>query len=140
MNAVTKIKKFTWSKKKIDVAKELSEGIKTGVEIATEHNTTYKTIWEWKKYPEFLEKIDEFTIAHERGTIAGLLRELYKGLKVKSELIEEDKGKHIDYIKEIGELKGHKKQRTEGTITHIIQAPELRKLMKEASEEKDDET
>jgi len=131
MNAVTKVKKFVWTKKKIDVAKELSEGIKTGVEIATAHNTTYKTIWEWKKYPEFLEKIDDFTIAHERGTVAGLLRELYKGLKIKSELIKEDKGKHIDYVKEIGDLKGHKKQRTEGTMTHIVHAPELRKLLKE---------
>lgn len=135
MNSVMKRKNFIWSKKKIDVAKELSEGIKTGVEIATEHNTTYKTIWIWKQYPEFLEKIDEFTIAHERGTVAGLLRELYKGLKIKSELIKEDRGKHIDYLKEIGELKGHKKQRTEGTITHIIQAPELRNIMKEATEE-----
>ncbi len=134
-------KKFKWNKKKIDIAKELAEGIKTGEQIAEEHGVFYKTIWTWKHYPEFLEKIDEFTIAHERGTVAGLLRELYKGLRIKSELINEDKGKHIDYIKEIGELKGHKKQRTEGTITHIIQAPELRKLMKESnSEEENDET
>jgi hypothetical protein len=140
MKPVTKSKKFKWTKNKIEIAKELSEGIKTGDQIAHDHGVAYKTIWDWKQHSEFLEKIDELTIAHERGTVAGLLRELYKGLKIKSELITDDKGKHIDYIKEIGELKGHKKQRTEGTITHIIQAPELRKLMQESTKEEDDET
>lgn len=137
---VTNGKKFIWTVKKLDIVKELAEGTKTGEQIASESGVAYKTIWAWKQYPEFLEKIDEFTIAHERGTVAGLLRELYKGLKIKSELIKKDKGKHIDYLKEIGELKGHKKQRTEGIITHIIQAPELRKLMQELKGEEDDET
>lgn len=114
------VKKFVWSKKKLDVAKAISEGIDSQDTIAKALDLTPETISRWKQHPEFLEKIDEFTLNHEQATRAGLLRECYKGLDLKREKIEQDKNTHLHYVQEIADLKGLKKQKVEhsGSVEH----------------------
>lgn len=116
----TNTNKFTWTKKKLDVAKMLSEGINPQCDIAKEIGVDETTISRWKRNPEFLEKIDEFTLSHELATKAGLLRECYKGLEIKQLKIDDDKTTHLDYLKHITEIQGHKKQKVEhsGSVEH----------------------
>lgn len=111
---------FEWSENKLKVAKLLSEGTMTHEEIANECNIARITIFRWKKFPDFMEKIDEFTLSHERATKAGLLRECYKGLYLKSDNIEGDRTTHLDYVKQITEIQGLKKQKVEhsGSVDH----------------------
>ncbi|WP_135612769.1 hypothetical protein [Methanococcoides sp. AM1] len=114
------VKEFTWSKKKLEVAKAISKGTQTHGDIAEAFDITQETISRWKQHPEFLEKIDEFTLSHELATKAGLLRECYKGLDLKIDKIEGDKTTHLDYVKQIAEIQGHKKQKVEhsGSVEH----------------------
>jgi hypothetical protein len=114
------VKEFTWSKKKLDVAKAISIGTETQRDIANQFNISEVTISRWKEYPDFLAKIDEFTLAHEHATRAGLLRECYKGLDLKRDKIEHDKNTHLHYVQEIADLKGLKKQKFEhsGSVEH----------------------
>lgn len=104
-----KIKEFKWTPKKIHVAKALGEAQKTKTDIAKDFCMRIETIWRWEQFPEFLMKVDEFTLAAEQGTMAGLLRECYKGARIKAKAIKDDRSSHLDYVKEIGDLKGHKK-------------------------------
>jgi len=111
---INKVKNFTWSENKLNVAKSISDGTKTQLQIAEEFNITNVTISRWKQHSDFMEKVDEFTLMHENATKAGLLREAYKGLNIKSKNISNDKSSHLDYVKAIADIQGHSKQ----TILH----------------------
>lgn len=104
---------FKWNEKYINLAKELSAGTKPQVQIAEELDMAPETISRFKNHPEFMAKVNEFTIAHEQGTLAGLLRFAYAGLDIKKRYIEEDKTTAIDYAKLIADLMGHSKQKIE---------------------------
>ena len=104
---------FTWNEKKLNIAKEMASGTKSQRQIAEELDCHESTISKLKQIPEFMMKVDEFTIAHERGSIAGLLRMAYQGLDIKEGKIPEDKTTAIDFAKLIADLQGHTKQRIE---------------------------
>lgn len=106
-------KEFAWTTKRKEAALLLSTGLKTQKEVCGEIHITEKTMCEWKKFPAFLEKIDELTIKNENFTRAGLLKECLKGLYIKVENIHEDRSTHLDYVKMISELQGHVKQKVE---------------------------
>jgi len=110
---VNKSKEFTWSTKRKEAALLLSTGLKTQKEVCEEIHITEKTMCEWKKFPAFLEKIDELTIKNENFTRAGLLKECLKGLSIKTDHICEDRSTHLDYVKLIADLQGHTKQKVE---------------------------
>lgn len=116
------IKKFQWTPKKLNIARTIAEGIRSQRDIAREFDITEETISRWKQAPEFMEKVDEFTLAHEKATKAGLLREAYKGLAVKEKKIKDDKSTHLDYVKTIADIQGHSKQtvRHEGIDTITV--------------------
>lgn len=117
----------------MDVIKALSEGTKSQCDIAKEIGIDETTISRWKRSPEFLEKIDEFTLSHELATKAGLLRECYEGVDLKVDKIENDKTTHLDYLKQIAEIQGHKKQKVEhsGSVEHtgsvVVYLPDNRR-------------
>lgn len=106
-------KYFKWTNKKLDVARAIAEGIDSQRDIAKSFGMDGATISVWKQSPEFMEKVDEFTLAHERATKAGLLREAYKGLGLKEKHIEEDKSTHLDYVKYVSKIQGHEVDRVE---------------------------
>lgn len=110
---VNKSKEFTWSTKRKNAALLLSTGLKTQKEVCEEIHITEKTMCEWKKFPAFLEKIDELTIKNENFTRAGLLKECLKGLFIKTDHICEDRSTHLDYVKLIADLQGYTKQKVE---------------------------
>lgn len=110
---VNESKDFTWTTARKTAALLLSTGLKTQKEVCEEIHITEKTMCEWKKYPAFLEKIDELTIKNENFTRAGLLKECLKGLSIKVDSINNDRSTHLDYIKMIAELQGHTKQKIE---------------------------
>ena len=110
---------FVWDAKKLDIAKELATGIKTNRAIAEEFGIHESTISKMKAVPAFMEKVNQFTLDHELGTRAGLLREAMRGLHMKQAKIENDKSSHLDYLKEIGDLLGMKKQKIEHSGTTI---------------------
>ncbi len=114
------VKEFTWSKKKLDVAKAMAEGTSTQRSIAEQFNISEVTISRWKEFPEFLSKVDEFTLSHELATKAGLLRECYRGIDAKGKNIDGDRTTHLDYVKHATEIQGHKKQKVEhsGSVEH----------------------
>jgi hypothetical protein len=113
-NKPKKAKEFKWSAKSKKVAILIAEGFGTQTEISTEVGVHESTISKWKREPEFLEKVDELTLAYEKASKAGLLREAYKGLNIKSKNISNDKSSHLDYVKAIADIQGHSKQ----TILH----------------------
>jgi len=110
----TNIKKFIWTKRKLDIAKAMSKGTDTQGDIADAFDIAPETISRWKAHPEFMEKVDEFTLSHELATKAGLLRECYKGLDLKAGTIEDDRTTHLDYTKEIADIQGLSKH----TVKH----------------------
>ncbi|MCK5012780.1 MAG: hypothetical protein KAS66_03090 [Candidatus Omnitrophica bacterium] len=124
-------KKYKWSQKKINVAVALSEGVMTQRKIADKFKITETSISLWKREPEFLQKIDELTLAHDKATRAGLLREAYQGLEIKRDKIPEDKTTHLDYTKAIADMQGLNKQKIDvnhsGEITHneIVSTPDV---------------
>ena len=69
-------KKGEWSVNKLGVAESMAEGTMTQGEIAKKFHIQDSTISRWKKEPEFLQKIDELTLALERHSLAGMLRRL----------------------------------------------------------------
>jgi hypothetical protein len=119
--------KFTWSENKLNVAKALSEGIKTQREIANQFNIAEVTVSRWKREPEFMEKVDEYTLAHDKATKAGLLREAYKGMDIKEKLIKDDRSTHLDYVKYVSKVQGHEVERVEhsgGLEVNVTEARE----------------
>lgn len=107
---------FQWSENKLSVAQSIAEGKKTYAEIAEEHDINERTIYRWKEKPEFMKKVDELTLECELASRAGILRQLFKGAEIKSKNIEDDKNTLLDYLKEIGDLQGLKKQKVEQDI------------------------
>ncbi|MCK5431781.1 MAG: hypothetical protein KAJ03_03505, partial [Gammaproteobacteria bacterium] len=69
--------------------------------------------------PEFLEKIDEFILADERATKAGILKAALDAGKIKEKDIKTDKSTYLDYLKLIADIQGHNKKTLaiEGEIT-----------------------
>lgn len=126
-SAIENDTKFEWSQNKLDVAKELSEGIKTIEKIADAHNITPNTIYRWKRVPEFMKKVDEFTLAHENATLAGLLREAYKGMNIKRPNIKDDRSTHLDYVKYVSKVQGHEVERVEHSGGVEVNVTEARK-------------
>ena len=112
--------KFQWTKKKYEVAEALAIGIKTQEQIANDCGVARKTIWVWMQKTEFREHVDKLTLENERATRAGILRQLFKGAEIKSKNIEDDKNTLLDYLKEIADIQGHKKQKVEhsGSVEH----------------------
>lgn len=117
--------KYKWSQKKIKVANALSEGILTQTKIAEKFKITETSISLWKREPEFLQRVDELTLAIDKATRAGLLREAYQGLEIKRENISDDKTTHLDYTKAIADLQGLNKQKVDvnhsGEVKHVLE-------------------
>lgn len=121
---------FKWTAKKLAIAKGLSMGYKSTKVVSSENDISVRQIQRWKSHPDFMLKVDELTLAHDKATKAGLLREAYKGLNIKRCNIEEDKTTHLDYMKEIADLQAHKKQNIElsGSISHPIEYVPAKKI------------
>ncbi len=83
------------------------------VDIAAEAGIIGSRITAWKHYKEFMDKVDELTLEYAEATRAGLLREALYGLDIKREDVKSDRSSHLDYVKEIAELQGLKKQQIE---------------------------
>lgn len=105
--------KFNWTKKKLNIAKEISTGIKSQRQIAEELDVHESTISKLKQHPDFMTKVNEFTLAHELATKGGILRELMNGVHMKRKKIEDDRSTALDFLKEINEMLGYKKQHVE---------------------------
>lgn len=58
----------------------LADGTKTYLEIANEVKVKVQTLWNWRKYPAFLEEIDLQTEKNEAVTRAGPLRLAIRGI------------------------------------------------------------
>lgn len=108
-----KPKEFKWTNKKLDIARAMAEGTEPQCAIAKRVGVDAATISVWKLNSEFMAKVDDFTLAHERATKAGLLREAYKGIDIKEKHIEEDKSTHLDYVKYVSKIQGHEVDKVE---------------------------
>ena len=106
---------FKWDEKKLNIAKELSSGTKSQKQIAEELDCHESTISKMKQHPDFMMKVNEFTLAHELATKGGILRELMNGVHMKRAKIEGDRSTALDFLKEINEMLGYKKQHVEHT-------------------------
>ena len=133
MTAANSNQNFKWDEKTVNIARELSTGIRTNRDIAAQFEIHESTISKWKQNPEFMEKVNQFTLDHELGTRAGLLREAMYGLHIKEKQIENDRSSHLDYLKEIGDLQGLKKQKIEHSGSSINT---IRIVMKKEEEER----
>ena len=69
-------KKGEWSDKKRQTAEAMAEGIETQGAIAERLHIQESTISRWKSDPEFLQRVDDLTLALERHQLAGMLRRL----------------------------------------------------------------
>ncbi len=105
--------KFEWNEMRLSAAMMLSWGTMYQVDVAAEIGCTPERITAWKQYKEFIAKVDELTLEHETVTKAGLLREAMNGLDIKRKNMHEDKSTHLDYLKEIADIQGFKKQKVE---------------------------
>jgi len=106
IETINKSQKFEWTPKKLEVAKALSSGIEKQKDIATRFDIAQETLSRYKSHPQFMEKVDEFTLKNELATRAGLLREAIKGLRIKEAKIDSDRSTHIDYLKQVSDLAG----------------------------------
>ena len=69
-------KKGEWSEKKRQTAEAMAEGTETQGAIAERLHIQESTISRWKSDPEFLQRVDDLTLALERHQLAGMLRRL----------------------------------------------------------------
>ena len=69
-------KKGEWSEKKRQTTEAMAEGIETQGAIAERLHIQESTISRWKSDPEFLQRVDDLTLALERHQLAGMLRRL----------------------------------------------------------------
>ena len=109
----TELEPFEWDEVKIKTAALIAEGRLYFLDIAEEVGTTAWQISMWRRNKEFMDRINELTLEHELATKAGLMREAYYGLQLKREVIAPDKTTHLDYLKELADLQGFKKQQVE---------------------------
>ena len=65
-----------WSDNKRKAAELMAEGLYTQTEIAKSLDIRDETISRWKREPEFLQRVDDLTLALERHQLAGMLRRL----------------------------------------------------------------
>lgn len=107
------LRPFTWTAQSIEVAAMMAAGKMPLVDIAAEAGIIGSRITAWKHYKEFMDKVDELTLEYAEATRAGLLREALYGLDIKREDVKSDRSSHLDYVKEIAELQGLKKQQIE---------------------------
>ena len=113
--------KFKWTKDKLKVAKLLAEGELSHGEIADIFQKKQQFISRLKENPEFLEKIDEFILADDRATKAGILKAALDAAEIKKKEIKDDKSTYLDYLKVVADIQGHNKKTLaiEGEITNI---------------------
>ena len=104
---------FKWTSQKLEAAKLLAEGELTYEEIAARVQRKRQYVSRLKENPEFLEKIDEFILADERATKAGILKAALDAAEIKKKHIEDDKSTYLDYIKTIADVQGHNKKQIE---------------------------
>lgn len=135
---VSKKSPFVWDETKTRVAEAIAKGDRPQFQIATDFNINRKTIQRWQESPDFQLKISEIiadidiSMKSERIKIAKAeVKRLMSRLKD-----NEDKPGSRDLItalKYIGEETGtYAEQINIKGEMRIIQAPELRQLMKEA--------
>jgi hypothetical protein len=132
-------KVFTWTPARKAAALMLSTGLKTQRQVCLELHITEKTMCEWKKFPAFIEEIDNLTLKNENFTRAGLLKACLKGMDMKKNLIPDDRSTYLDYVKMISDLQGLTKQKIElegnmkhsGSINlHTLSDEELMEIIK----------
>lgn len=102
----TKPYKFNWNPARRKAAKLAASTLLTQGEIAKECGVSRYTVNAWFQAPEFLEKINEYVLADERATKAGILKRCYISLEEKSKLAAADKTTELDYLKLIATVTG----------------------------------
>ncbi|MDD4521720.1 MAG: phBC6A51 family helix-turn-helix protein [Methanosarcina sp.] len=122
---VTKSKVFSWTPQRKQAAKLLSEGLYNYETVADMVHIHHKTLWEWRKYKEFLDEVDRLTLENDLVRRAGILRECLYGLDIKRKHIEEDNNTHLHYVKMIADIQGHIKQKVEmdANLKHDVNNP-----------------
>ena len=82
--APTKLKNFEvfkWTPQKKKAAFLLADGTKTYEDVAKEVNVKVQSIWNWRKYPDFLDEIEIQTLKNEKVTRAAMIKALLKGFR-----------------------------------------------------------
>ena len=120
--ALMKIEAFEWTPQKEEAARMLGECEFGGIqdEIAAQLGICAQTIINWKKYPEFLDRIDAVTLSSQYATRAGLVREAIKGMRIKEPGIREDRTTHLDYLKVSADLSGNSQESAQGSAPIAI--------------------
>ncbi|MGB3908244.1 MAG: phBC6A51 family helix-turn-helix protein [Methanomethylovorans sp.] len=129
-------KEWKWTNQRYKAARLLAEGELTQQQIATECHVIRQTIYNWLKQPEFLEKVNEYVLADERATKAGLLRRCYKTLEEKSKLAATDRTTELDYLKFIADAMGYTDKKNNVNIVNttypgVSNTPEVKEACSE---------
>ena len=109
----TELDPFDWDKRSQKAAALIAQGTMYHIDIAQACGVLTWRISLWKRNKEFMDRVNELTLECETATKAGLLREAYQGLEIKREELHTDKSTHLDYMREIADLQGYKKQQIE---------------------------
>lgn len=131
--------KFVWDDVKLKVAEAIAKGDRSLNEILTECGVSERTVYRWKKHPEFQRKVDEII---QDIDIAQKAERIKIAKKVIKQKLEHDKNKLsnkdiLDWLKYVGEEVGDYEPKQHIKITgeqehevkHTISAdPELRDL------------
>lgn len=135
---------FVWDEVKLKLAEAVAKGDRSLNEVLTEFKIPERTFYRWKKHPEFQQKIDEIIADID---IAQKAERIKIAKKVIRQKLEQDKDKLsskdlLDWLKyvgeEVGDYEPKQKIAHEGSV--IIQAPDLRKILKETDERSDRDT
>jgi len=102
-------KKGEWSDNKRQTAEAMAEGIETQGAIAERLHIQESTISRWKNDPEFLQRVDDLTLALERHTLAGMLRRIDS--KQQETTVKKDEWTKLEEMK--SKLLGFDKQKVE---------------------------
>jgi hypothetical protein len=104
---------FNWTPQRKKAAFLLADGTKTYDEVAKEVRVKVQSLWNWRKYPAFLEEVDIQTLKNEEVTRAGLLRLAIKGIQDNKEDLQKDKNTALDWAKFAADIQGYMKQKVE---------------------------
>lgn len=91
-------KDFPWNNNSRKAAELLADGYnnrETGEEIGI----TITSIANYRRHPEFMEKVVSLTLTHEKASIAGLLNLAFRALDVKGKGLSNDKTTQLDFMK-----------------------------------------
>ena len=107
-----------WSDKKRKVAEYMAEGTYSQRDIAKIVGVYESSITRWKRDPAFRERVDEYTFALERHSLAGMLRRL--DLKQEETDVKKDEWSKLEEMKH--RILGLEKQRIEhsGTVDYVL--------------------